>query len=170
METFVRKLRNRHWYLGLLVMLLSVASLMLPVARGQQATANVNGIVKDPNGTAIANAQVEITNVNTGVVTANSSNVGTAISFNSILSWVNRVADERVACLLALFHPYFSEKTVGWIVFSFGFGEISDAPACHPESSERVGADWSPKTVRPAKAGMISGSKSHRGKSPSPVA
>ena len=112
METFVRKLRNRHWYLGLLVMLLSVASLMFPVARGQQATANVNGIVKDPNGAAIANAQVEITNLNTVVVTANSSNVGTAISYNSILSWVNSVADERVACLLALFHPYFSESGV----------------------------------------------------------
>jgi len=34
----------------------------------------------------------------------------------------------------------------------------------------RLQKDYSSKTVRPAKAGMISGCKSHRGKSPSPVA
>src|ERR1039457_2457043 len=85
METFVRKLRNRHWYLGLLVMLLSVAGLMPRVAMGQQATANVNGIVKDPNGAAIANAQVEITNVNTGVVRKTSTNTDGIYDFPSIV-------------------------------------------------------------------------------------
>jgi type 1 fimbria pilin len=76
METFVRKLRNRPWYLGLLVMLLSVAGLMPPVAMAQQATANVNGVVKDPSGAAIANAQIELTNVNTEVVRKTSTNTG----------------------------------------------------------------------------------------------
>ena len=68
MRTKAGKHRNRQWYRGLLVMLLSVAGLMPPVAMAQQATANVNGVVKDPSGAAVANAQVELTNVNTGVV------------------------------------------------------------------------------------------------------
>ncbi len=50
METLVRRLRKRHWYLALLAMLLSVACLMPPVVMAQQATANVNGVVKDPSG------------------------------------------------------------------------------------------------------------------------
>src|ERR1035437_2771009 len=85
METFVRKLRNRHWYLGLLVMLLSVAGLVPPVAMGQQATANVNGVVKDPTGAAVANVQVELTNVNTGVVRKTSTNTGGIYNFPSVV-------------------------------------------------------------------------------------
>ena len=57
METSDRRLRKSQWYLGLLVMLLSVAGLMPPVAMGQQSTANVNGVVKDPTGAAVAKAQ-----------------------------------------------------------------------------------------------------------------
>ena len=57
-----------HWYLGLPAMFLAIAGLLPPAATAQQATANVNGVVKDPNGAAIANAQIELTNVNTGVV------------------------------------------------------------------------------------------------------
>src|SRR5512146_3407976 len=66
--------RNRKWYLGLLVMLLSIAGLMSPAAMAQQATANVTGVVKDPSGAAIANAQIELTNVNTGVVRKTATN------------------------------------------------------------------------------------------------
>ena len=85
MKTLVRRLRKRHWYLGLLVMLLSVAGLMPPVAMGQQATANVNGVVKDPNGAAIANAQVELTNVNTGVVRKTTTNTDGIYDFPSVV-------------------------------------------------------------------------------------
>jgi hypothetical protein len=59
---------NEPWCRGLLVMLLSVAGLMPQAAMAQQGTANVTGVVKDPSGAAIANAQIELTNVNTGVV------------------------------------------------------------------------------------------------------
>ena len=85
METFVRKLRNRHWYLGLLVMLLSVAGLVPPVAMGQQATANVNGVVKDPTGAAVANVQVELTNVNTGVVRKTATNTDGIYDFPTVV-------------------------------------------------------------------------------------
>jgi|CZKL01.1.fsa_nt_gi hypothetical protein len=68
METLGRRHRKRLWYLGPLAMLLSIAGLMPLVARAQQATANVSGVVKDPNGAVVANVQVELTNVNTGVV------------------------------------------------------------------------------------------------------
>ena len=55
-------------------MLLSVAGWMAPAAMAQQATANVNGVVKDPTGAAVAKAQVELTNVNTGVVRKTATN------------------------------------------------------------------------------------------------
>ena len=84
METLVRRLRKRHWYLGLLVMLLSVACLMPPVAMAQQATANVNGVVNDISGAAIANAQVELTNVNTGVVRKTATNTVGIYNFPSV--------------------------------------------------------------------------------------
>ena len=57
---------NRLSFLAALFVLLSVAGWMAPAAMAQQATANVNGVVKDPTGAAIPNAQVELTNVNTG--------------------------------------------------------------------------------------------------------
>ncbi len=79
------KHRNGLWYLGLLVMLLSVAGLIAPVAMAQQATANVNGVVKDPSGAAIANAQVELTNVNTGVVRKTTTNSSGIYTFPSVV-------------------------------------------------------------------------------------
>ena len=85
METLVRRLRKWHGYLGLLAMLLSVASLMPLVATAQQATANVNGVVKDPNGAAIANAQIELTNVNTGVVRKTSTTNEGLYNFPSVV-------------------------------------------------------------------------------------
>lgn len=76
---------NGHCYRGLLVMLLSVAGLMPPVAMAQQATANVNGVVKDPSGAAVANAQVELTNVNTGVVRKTATNTNGIYNFPSVV-------------------------------------------------------------------------------------
>jgi len=56
---------------------LSFAVLAAPAAMAQQAVANVTGTVTDPNGAAIPNAQVQLTNVNTGVVRkAGTNNVG----------------------------------------------------------------------------------------------
>ena len=59
---------KRRWHCGLLAMLVGIAGAMPPLAMAQQATATVTGIVKDPNGAAVPNAQVQLTNVNTGVV------------------------------------------------------------------------------------------------------
>ena len=63
---------SRHWNrlgsLALLLLLLSIAGFLPRAVLAQQATANVNGVVKDQNGAAIPNAQVELKNVDTGVV------------------------------------------------------------------------------------------------------
>ena len=76
---------NWRWYRGFLLMLLSVAALMGPAATAQQATANVNGVVKDQSGAAIANAQVELTNVNTGVVRRTATNTDGIYDFPSVV-------------------------------------------------------------------------------------
>ena len=85
MKTKKGKHRNGQSYHGLLVMLLSIAGLMSPAAMAQQATANVNGVVKDPSGAAIANAQVELTNVNTGVVRKTTTNTDGIYTFPSVV-------------------------------------------------------------------------------------
>ncbi len=79
------KHRNRYWCAGLLAILFSVAGFLAPVAMAQQATANVNGVVKDPNGAAIANAQIELTNVNTGVVRKTSTTSEGFYNFPSVV-------------------------------------------------------------------------------------
>jgi carboxypeptidase family protein len=76
---------NGRWYCGLLVMLLSLTGLIAPTATAQQATANVNGVVKDPSGAAIANAQIELTNVNTGVVRRTSTSTDGIYDFPSVV-------------------------------------------------------------------------------------
>ncbi len=81
----VRRLRNRHSYLGLLLILLGVGGWVPQIAIGQQATANVNGVVKDPSGAAVANAQVELTNVDTGVVRKTSSTTDGIYNFPSVV-------------------------------------------------------------------------------------
>ena len=85
METFGRRQRKRHWYLGLLAMLFSVAVLGPLAAMAQQATANVNGVVKDPNGAVVANVQVELTNVNTGVVRRTTTNSDGIYDFPTVV-------------------------------------------------------------------------------------
>ncbi len=88
MGMLVRRLQKRHWFLGLLVMLLGVGGLMSPIAMGQQATANVSGVVKDPSGAAIANAKVELTNVNTGVVRKTTTTTDGIYNFPSVVPGV----------------------------------------------------------------------------------
>ncbi len=85
MEALAGMLRNRHWNLGLLAVVFSIAGLMAPAGVAQQATADVNGVVKDPSGAAIANAQVELTNVNTGVVRRTASNTAGIYDFPSVV-------------------------------------------------------------------------------------
>ena len=52
---------------------------------GQQAAATVNGAVKDSSGAAVTNAQVEITNVNTGVMRKTSTNGDGIYNFPNIV-------------------------------------------------------------------------------------
>jgi Carboxypeptidase regulatory-like domain len=85
MRALARTGQNRHWYCGLLVMLLSVAGLMPMIAGAQQATANVNGVVKDPSGAAIPNARVELSNVNTGVVRTTATTTDGIYDFPSVV-------------------------------------------------------------------------------------
>jgi len=85
MRALTGKHCNGHWYRGLLVMLLSIAALTSPAAMAQEATANVNGIVKDPTGAAIPNAKVELKNVNTDVVRTTASNGDGVYTFLSVI-------------------------------------------------------------------------------------
>jgi len=85
MKTLVRRHGEKRWYRGLLVMLLSVAGWMAPAAMAQQATANVNGVVKDPTGAAVSKAQIELTNVNTGVVRKTATNTDGIYNFPSVV-------------------------------------------------------------------------------------
>jgi hypothetical protein len=66
-------------------MLLSVAGYMPLVTMGQQATANVNGIVRDPTGAAVAKAQVELTSSDTGVVRKTTTNTDGIYDFPSVV-------------------------------------------------------------------------------------
>src|SRR5579871_6463903 len=85
MKALIRRLRSRHWYRGPLVMLFSIAGMIPQAATAQQATANVNGVVKDQSGAAIASAQVELTNVNTGVVRRTGTNTDGIYVFPSVV-------------------------------------------------------------------------------------
>ncbi len=88
MRALTERRRSWQWNLGLLVMLLSMAGLMIPSAVAQQASANVTGMVKDPNGAAIPSAQVQLTNVNTGVVRKTGTNSVGIYNFPSIVPGV----------------------------------------------------------------------------------
>jgi len=70
----VTKQSNRRWYLTALLMLLGIAGFISPAIKAQEASANINGVVKDPTGAAVANAQVALTSVGTGVVRTTSTN------------------------------------------------------------------------------------------------
>lgn len=79
------KYREFSWYIGLLLALLSITGLAPQIATAQQATANITGVVKDPSGAAIPNAQVGLTNVNTGVVRKTTSNGDGVYAFPSVV-------------------------------------------------------------------------------------
>ncbi len=81
----VRKQPNRHRYLTVLFMLLSIAGLISPVVKAQQASASINGVVKDPTGAAIANARVQLANVNTAVVKTTTTNTDGVYVFLNIV-------------------------------------------------------------------------------------
>ncbi len=85
MRAFAGKYRNRHWSLGVLVLLLSIACCIPQAAVAQQATATVTGTVTDPSGAAIPNAQVQLTNVETGVVRKTGTNNVGSYTFPSVV-------------------------------------------------------------------------------------
>jgi len=76
---------NLGWQRALSLTLLSIVGLIAPSAVAQQATANVTGVVKDQSGAAIANAQVDLTNVSTGVVRKTASNTDGVYNFPSVV-------------------------------------------------------------------------------------
>src|SRR3954454_8445970 len=84
MASLTRMRRNTRWYVAALL-LLSVVGLMAPAAVAQQATASINGVVKDPSGAAIPSAQVELTNVNTGVVRTTTTNANGIYAFPNVV-------------------------------------------------------------------------------------
>ena len=73
-----------RFYLIASLLLLSVVS-MQDTALAQQASANVNGVVTDQTGAAIANAQVQLTNISTGVRRTTSTNTSGAYVFLNIV-------------------------------------------------------------------------------------
>lgn len=79
------RLPNTRRYFRLLVALLSFAGMMTSSAMAQQAVANVTGTVRDPNGAAIPNAQVQLTNVNTGVTRKTGTNSVGIYDFPSVV-------------------------------------------------------------------------------------
>lgn len=81
----IRKCWNRLWFLTVPLILLGVAGLSSQPAIGQQAAANVNGVVKDPTGAAIPNARVELTNVDTGVVRTTTTNNDGVYNFPNVV-------------------------------------------------------------------------------------
>ena len=78
-------LQNTRRYFQLFVALLAFAGVMTSTATAQQAVANVTGTVKDPNGAAIPNAQVQLTNVNTGVTRKTGTNSVGNYDFPSVV-------------------------------------------------------------------------------------
>ena len=78
---------RKHLFLTALFLLLSVG-LMRQTALAQQASASVNGVVTDPTGAAVANAQVELTNVGTSVTRTTTTNTDGAYLFLNVVPGV----------------------------------------------------------------------------------
>ena len=72
------------WYLTVSLILLSLTWFISPVLMAQQATASVNGVVKDQTGAAIPTAQIELKNVNTGVARTTTTNSDGVYTFLNI--------------------------------------------------------------------------------------
>ena len=84
MASLIRMRRNTCWYVAALL-LFSIAGWMSPAAMAQQATAAINGVVKDQTGAAIPDARVDLTNVNTAVVRTTSTNSNGVYAFPSVV-------------------------------------------------------------------------------------
>ena len=76
---------TKHLCLTALLLLLSIGGLMSQEALAQQASASVNGVVTDPTGASIANAQVELTNVSTAVTRTTTTNTDGAYVFLNVV-------------------------------------------------------------------------------------
>ena len=76
---------SRYFRLASLLILLGAWGAYLPVARAQQASANVNGVVSDPSGAAVPNAQVTLTNTATAVAKTSTSNSDGAYAFLNVI-------------------------------------------------------------------------------------
>ena len=85
MAIFAGEHRNNRWFPTMLLLVVSIGGLMSPAAVAQQATASINGVVKDPTGAAVANAQVQLTNVNTAVVRTTTTNTDGIYAFPTVV-------------------------------------------------------------------------------------
>lgn len=75
---------KKHRYLAASLIVLSLG-LTSRAALAQQASATVNGVVTDPSGAAIANAQVELTNISTGITRTATTNTDGAYLFPNVV-------------------------------------------------------------------------------------
>ncbi len=80
--------RRRCCHLAAPLILLGLWVLTSPVGLAQEASANVNGVVSDPTGAAIPNAQVNLTNVNTTIVRSTKTNNDGAYAFVNVVPGV----------------------------------------------------------------------------------
>lgn len=91
MAMLAKEHRSRSCNLTVLVILLALWALASPAAVGQEASATVNGIVSDPTGAAIPNAQINLTNVNTAVTRSTKANSNGAYAFLNVVPGVYTV-------------------------------------------------------------------------------
>ena len=85
MATSARVGRSRCVLTAGLMIILGLWAVTPPVARAQQASATVNGVVSDPTGAAIPNAEVILTNVKTAVARTSRSNGDGAYAFLNVV-------------------------------------------------------------------------------------
>jgi len=85
MAALARQSSSRYWYLAFVLILLGAWVVHPPLARAQQASANVNGVVSDPSGAAVPAAQVALTNTATGVERTSTSNSDGAYAFLNVM-------------------------------------------------------------------------------------
>lgn len=88
MASLAKEHRLRFASLTVLLIFLGLWVLTSPVAVAQEASATVNGVVSDPSGAAIPNAQVNLTNVNTKVVRSTRANGDGAYAFLNVVPGV----------------------------------------------------------------------------------
>lgn len=88
MATSAKVHRSRGCSLAALLVFFGFWALTSPVAVAQEASATVNGVVSDPTGAAIPNAQVNLTNVDTSVVRSSKANGDGAYAFLNVVPGV----------------------------------------------------------------------------------